>query len=148
MRFWTLTRKWRNYYRRRIVCWWKSETSIWNGLQRLVWLREQDERKEKAERRQHAKLQLQQRTCDICDRVFPNQHAKQQHYNAVHGFECNTCGKSFFDQHSLYQHQDALDHFWSFEACFKHSLVLINIALPRTSSRTSLAPWGVERRSL
>ena len=73
--------------------------------------REQDERKEQAERRQQAKHQLQQRTCDICDRVFPNQYAKQQHYNAVHVFKCNICWKSFSDQHSLYQHQDALGHF-------------------------------------
>jgi hypothetical protein len=47
-------------------------------------------------------------TCSICNQIFTNANAKNQHYQDVHCLECDYCYKSFKSRHALAQHKDAV----------------------------------------
>ncbi|KAL7456672.1 hypothetical protein ACHAWC_008146 [Mediolabrus comicus] len=49
-------------------------------------------------------------TCNVCNQVFVNVHAKNQHYQAVHVYKCNHCYKEFSSSHAMNQHKNATGH--------------------------------------
>jgi hypothetical protein len=49
-------------------------------------------------------------TCSVCNQVFVNVHAKNQHYQAVHVYKCNHCYKEFSSSHAMHQHKNATGH--------------------------------------
>ena len=49
-------------------------------------------------------------TCNVCNQVFVNVHAKNQHYQAVHVYKCNHCYKEFNSSHAMHQHKNATGH--------------------------------------
>ncbi len=52
----------------------------------------------------------EERTCSVCDRVFVDKHARDQHFQAAHIYRCDCCYREFNSLHSLNQHRDALGH--------------------------------------
>lgn len=71
---------------------------------------ERGARADEAARREQKERELKARTCEACSQVFINQHAKNQHYNAVHVFSCDYCGRDFNNRHSLNQHKNSTGH--------------------------------------
>jgi len=67
-----------------------------------------------AERQRQHRLadaeRISRSTCSVCHQVFVNEHAKNQHYQAVHCFRCNHCYRDFNSSHALNQHKSATGH--------------------------------------
>mmetsp|Transcript_22887 Transcript_22887/g.34356 ORF Transcript_22887/g.34356 Transcript_22887/m.34356 type:complete len:611 (-) Transcript_22887:163-1995(-) len=74
--------------------------------------RRQKEEAELRRRREIAEAEHRARcTCNVCYRVFVNEHAKNQHYQASHVFACDYCGEEFMSWDSLDEHQQWFDHY-------------------------------------
>lgn len=67
-----------------------------------------------AERQRQRRLaeaeRISRSTCSVCHQVFVNEHAKNQHYQAVHCFRCDHCYRDFNSSHALNQHKSATGH--------------------------------------
>lgn len=90
----------------------KLEEKRQHELQEAQHIEQERERARLAEiaRQERVARELQERTCSGCGRVFPNAHARSQHYRAVHEFSCDYCYRIFSSVQSLNQHCDALGH--------------------------------------
>jgi hypothetical protein len=73
-------------------------------------LKQQRRAREAELKEQRLIREVQRRTCNICDRVFSNVHAKDQHYEAVHMYKCAVCWRVFNDYNAMSQHCTALGH--------------------------------------
>lgn len=59
---------------------------------------------------EEATEEIRRRTCNVCNQLFVNVHAKNQHYQAVHVYKCNHCYKEFSSSHAMHQHKNATSH--------------------------------------
>ena len=81
--------------------------------QRTAEFRSRIEQQEEKQRKRAREAQLlAARTCSDCGRVFQNEHAQRQHWNAVHRIYCAYCDRDFQNHHALRQHQDSLGHYY------------------------------------
>ena len=72
--------------------------------------RVEDARRRQAQEEEARRQRDIRGTCSVCQRVFANPHAMQQHYRATHEFPCDYCDKVCYSSHSLSQHKDATRH--------------------------------------
>jgi hypothetical protein len=81
---------------------------------RILRAREEEQKRREKEQKRKAELErkrIQDATCQLCYRVFPNAHARAQHCRDAHGLVCEEyCSRAFNSQHALNQPRDAVGH--------------------------------------
>lgn len=75
--------------------------------------REKEEAERQRQREREEAERKQRCTCSVCGVLFANEHAKNQHFQAVQTFRCDYCYKNFNSRNALNQHKNAVNH-WGY----------------------------------